>query len=408
LLTNIRFSHSFTAAGLPASLVTDKFQAVLMGLLVIILTIAVTAKDENHVSKSEFDLASNWTKDGLRAAVTLFIAIASAELFNQGTWQRVWAAEDVSAMRKGFLGGSVLVFFLMMFFGIMGMIAYANDPEAYNNYEKFAYLAFFDLLEPLGNGWHIVTLILVTALAASSIDSLQTGLTAIFSHDLVKYGYYPKQISRVLVVAINIPAIYFASEKYDVLTLFLVADLICATSVFPVFLGLQTTDIGILKAPTELGAFLGCISGVVTVLINGIVNDSEGGLFQYFKLENEGICALCGSKTMVSFIITPIVSAIMTYVFTFADIAMRGDRARQPIFHIAWDEEELNRDVKKLESSDDDSGAIAKDTTEAVAVEDVEASQIMSVRDLQAEEIMDEAEEVVVSDDTLTSVEVAA
>jgi hypothetical protein len=26
----------------------------------------------------------------------------------------------------------------MMFFGIMGMIAYANDPEAYDNYEKFA------------------------------------------------------------------------------------------------------------------------------------------------------------------------------------------------------------------------------------------------------------------------------
>jgi SSS family solute:Na+ symporter len=385
--------------------VTDKFQAVLMGVLVIMLTIAVTAKSENHVNRAEFDLASNWTKDGLRAAVTLFIAIASAELFNQGTWQRVWAAEDIPAMRKGFLGGSVLVFFLMMFFGIMGMIAYANDPESYDNYEKFAYLAFFDLLEPLGNGWHILVLILVTALAASSIDSLQTGLTSIFSHDLVKFGYYPKQVTRLLVIAINIPAIYFASEKYDVLTLFLVADLVCATSVFPVFLGLQTTDIGILKAPTELGAFLGCISGVVTVLVNGIVNDSEGGVFDYFKLENEGICALCGSKTMISFIITPIVSAIMTYVFTFADIAIRGDRARQPIFTFAFDEKDAA--VKQLESSDDDSGIIAKDT-EAAVDEDVEASRIMSKRDLQAEEIMDdEAEEVAVPNDTLTSVEVS-
>jgi SSS family solute:Na+ symporter len=117
-----------------------------MAILVITLTIAVTSESENKVSKAEFDLASNFTTDGLMAAVTLFIAIASAELFNQGTWQRVWAAEDVPAMRKGFLVGSIMVFFLMMFFGIMGMIAYAKDPESYDAYEKFAFLAFFDLL----------------------------------------------------------------------------------------------------------------------------------------------------------------------------------------------------------------------------------------------------------------------
>ena len=62
----------------------------------------------------------------------------SAEMFNQATWQRVWAAKSVKDMRRGFAGGSFLVFLLMMFFGIMGMIAYANDPEAYDNYEKYA------------------------------------------------------------------------------------------------------------------------------------------------------------------------------------------------------------------------------------------------------------------------------
>lgn len=59
-------------------------------------------------------------------------------MFNQATWQRVWAAKSIHDMRKGFAGGCLLVFLLMMFFGIMGMIAYANDPEAYDNYEKFA------------------------------------------------------------------------------------------------------------------------------------------------------------------------------------------------------------------------------------------------------------------------------
>jgi len=112
--------------------------------------------------------------------LVLGFKIASAEMFNQANWQRVWAAESIPAMRKGFFLGAFLVFLLMMFFGIIAMIAYANDPEAYNMGDKFAYLAFFDLLMPLGNGWHVITLILVTALAASSIDSLQNALTCIF------------------------------------------------------------------------------------------------------------------------------------------------------------------------------------------------------------------------------------
>ncbi|CAB9510411.1 expressed unknown protein [Seminavis robusta] len=327
-----------TFAGLPASILTDKFQGIIMALLVLMLTIAVCAFQENRVTREEFALASNWTTDGLMAAVTLFIAIVCAELFNQATWQRVWAAEDEKALRRGFLVGSAMVFLLMAFFGIMGMIAYANDPESYDNFEKFAFLAFFDLLAPMGNGWHVLVLILVTALAASSIDSLQNGITSIFSADLVKIGWNPKWITRALVVSINVPAIYMASIQYDVISLFLVADLVCATSVLPVFLGLQTRDWGLLKAPTELGAISGCIAGVVTVLINGVVNDADGGLFDYFWLRNDAICALCGSKTMVSFIITPLISGFFTYLVSFLDILARGDRARMPLIPLPFDE----------------------------------------------------------------------
>jgi solute:Na+ symporter, SSS family len=369
LLTN-NFSESFsysiaislgvvtifytTMAGLPASILTDKFQGIIMASLVVILTIAVCAFPENRVTPEEFALASNWTTDGLMAAVTLFIAIACAELFNQGTWQRVWAAEDEKALRRGFFMGSGLVFLLMSFFGIMGMIAYANDPAAYDNGEKYAYLAFFDLLGPLANGWHIMVLILVTALAASSVDTLQNGITCIFNADLVKIGWNPKWINRALVVVVNIPAIYMASIKYDVISLFLVADLVCATSVFPVFLGLQTRDIWILKAPTELGAISGCIAGVVTVLINGVVNDADGGLFDYFWLKNDAICALCGSKTMVSFIITPLFSAFFTYLVSFLDILARGEtRARMPLIPVAYDKHNETGEVEEHNDDDD-------------------------------------------------------
>lgn len=329
-----------TIAGLPASIVTDKFQGVIMIVLVVMLAIAVTTQSENKVTREEFALASEWTVEGFQALVTLILAITAAELFNQGTWQRVWAAESVPAMRKGFALGSFMVFLLIMFFGIMGMIAYANDPEAYDSFEKFNFLAFFDILAPLQPFWHIMALILVTALASSSIDTLQNGITSVFSRDLIKCGCNPSLAARIVIVLINIPAIFLASKGYSVLELFLVADLVCATSAFPVFLGLQTKDYGILKAPTELGAFLGSLSGFAAVLVNGVINDAEGGLFEYFLLRNGGICALCGTKTMVSFIVTPVVSLVMTYVFTFMDIAMRGDRARRPLFTLMFDAED--------------------------------------------------------------------
>lgn len=344
-----------TIAGTPASIITDKFQSIMMAILVIILTFAVTTNPENSVTRSEFALASNWTVDGLTTAITLIIAIACAELFNQGNWQRVWAAESIPALKKGFCIGSAMVFSLMMFFGVMGMLAYANDPTSYDDGIKFAYLSFFDLLEPLKEGWHILTLILVTALCASTVDTLQNGMASFFSRDVVKVGWNPQWVARILIIAINIPAIYLASKAYSVISLFLVADLVCATSVFPVFCGLQTKDRGFLKAPTELGAFLGCVTGVVTVLINGLINNAEGGIFEYFWLRNGAICALCGTKTMVSFIITPLTSLCATYLFSFVDLSIRGDRARQPLIILDFDADDKPSDgnpVKDVEKED--------------------------------------------------------
>ena len=241
-----------------------------------------------------------------------------------------------------------MVFMLMLFFGIMGMIAYSKDPVSYDNFEKLSFLAFFDLLLPLGNGWHVLVLIFITALAASSLDSLQNGLNSIFYRDALRLGFNAHVTASVLVVLMNVPAIWIASLQYSVIALFLVADLVCATAVLPVFLGLQETDKlgGLLPAPTELGAFLGIISGFVTVLVNGAINDA--GLFQYFWLRNGGICALCGQETMITFIVTPLIAGIMTYVFTHVDLLIRGkERARTPLIQLPFDvDEEQEADDK--------------------------------------------------------------
>ena len=252
-----------------------------------------------------------------------------------------------------------------MFFGIMGMIAYANDPVSYDNFEKYSYLAFFDLLVPLGNGWHIVVLIFITALCASSLDSLQNGLNSIFYRDALRAGFNAHITASVLVVLMNVPAIWLASLKFNVLGLFLVADLVCATAVLPTFLGLQTTDKlgGWLPAPTELGAFLGILSGMACVLINGEINGAHG--FGYFWLPNDAICALCGVETMISFIVTPLVAGFMTYVFSHLDLFIRGkERARRPVFEFAFDKDivDADADADIVKDDNDETAAAAADS----------------------------------------------
>lgn len=201
----------------------------------------------------------------------------------------------------------------------------------------------------------MITLIIVTALAASSIDTLQTGIASIFSSDLLRFGLSDRValvISRILLILINIPAVIMSSKRFDVIGLFLVADLVCGTAVFPVFLGLMTEDWGPIPAPTEAGAFLGIWSGIGAVLVNGhVIGFTEAtnfitgetiatGPWSYFWLTNSAECAVCGTNTMITFIIVPIVAGFFTLFFSKLDIMIRGERAREPIFKVAQPEVE--------------------------------------------------------------------
>jgi Na+/proline symporter len=254
-----------------------------------------------------------------------------------------------------------MIFVLMMFFGIMGMIAYSRDPDSYENFSKLGYLSIFDLIRNLPQFWHYVTLVLLTLLAASSIDTLQNGLASIFSHDLIKCKLSPNW-SRLLIVGLNIGAVIMSSRRYEVVPLFLVADLVAATAVFPLFLGIRNVDWVFggedsrlpmlpkvtIPAPTELGAFLGAISAMIAVVINGEINNvhkainpytgkvyDRSALAYFWLIQNPTeTCPLCGKKTMVTFIVVPLVGLVFTLFWSFLDVLVGGDKARQPFCFI--------------------------------------------------------------------------
>lgn len=364
-------------AGLPASVITDRLQGVMITGFMLLFTVILLA--DNRVTKAQYERASKSTDEGFVVMITLIIAVLSAELFNAGQWQRVYAAKSTADLRKGLALGAGLIFFVMWFFGVLGVVSLAKYYDDYEVSEpsKYAYLGFFYLAESLNKGWHVLILIFATSLCVSSVDSIQNGLTSVLYRDVLNFGV-PVNVIRVVCAALNIGAIFVAIDKIDVLSLFLMVDLVCALGAPALYLGLMREDISsFIVAPTELGAIMGVVSSAIAVIVQGAVLDMDGawtdcyggvhstkalavaanewctpaaapvhrawGPFGNFWLpdgttvEGGGLQAFGGKRTLLTFILAIVFSTFGTFFFSWLDVYFRGERARQPLIAISGD-----------------------------------------------------------------------
>ncbi len=231
--------------GLEATIFTDAIQfAVIVPLLLLSFGIAVFALGGwgsaiAPVTQAAPELLTLANGPGIKFGATLVIAVIAAEMFNQTNWQRIYACKSDQVVRRSFLGSFLVILPMLFISGLLGIVAMHfgfNDDRA-----------FFSLIQALElPSWvSIAVLVLVLALVMSSLDSLLNGIASVFTPDLLRF--FPNQstngilrISRVLTVAVGIPAILIASQGYNVLYLFLLADLVCAGALFPVLFGLYS------------------------------------------------------------------------------------------------------------------------------------------------------------------------
>lgn len=234
-----------TVGGLAATIFTDAIQfIVIVPLLLLSFAIALIALGGwgtaiEPVTQSAPQLLSLANGPGIKFGATLVIAVISAEMFNQANWQRIYACRDDVVVRRSFLGSFLFIVPMLFVAGLLGILAmhfgFSDDR------------AFFSLIEALGlPGWvSIAVLVLVLALVMSSLDTLLNGIASVFTIDLVRF--FPTmpstgilRASRILTVAVGIPVVLIASQGYNVLYLFLLADLVCAGALFPVLFGLYS------------------------------------------------------------------------------------------------------------------------------------------------------------------------
>lgn len=234
-----------TVGGLGATIFTDAIQfAVIVPLLLLSFGIAVVALGGwgaaiAPVTQTAPELLTLSNGPGIKFGATLVIAVVAAEMFNQTNWQRIYACRSNQVVRQSFLGSFLLILPLLFISGLLGILAMHfgfNDDRA-----------FFSLIQALSlPAWvGITVLVLVLALVMSSLDSLLNGLASVFTTDIQRlFPRLPSQgilrASRLLTVVIGIPAIAIAAQGYNVLYLFLLADLVCAGALFPVLFGLYS------------------------------------------------------------------------------------------------------------------------------------------------------------------------
>lgn len=313
-------------SGLPGSIWTDRLQGVIMVIFIIVTIIACFGG--LHIAEGKWGEVATWSDKGFESLVTLILAVVGAELFNMGSWQRVYAAESVAALRKGCALGAVLIFLTMFLFGLSGMLAEAQDRSRPESTLVIKALAFFDLLTTQNAGIQGLVFALAVCMVASTVDSLQTGLISVLSKDILGTTLTQVQsliVGQLFLVAVNVPAIIMASEStkdpalgWNIINLFLVADLIALSIAMPIFMGM-------VPMMTQNGAFAGCFAGLLMIMGFGWV---EFGTFvaglEMFTLMAFGNIkpleyGLGASRTCIIFVLLPIVTGVVTYVVSWME-----------------------------------------------------------------------------------------
>ncbi|HVL80682.1 MAG TPA: sodium:solute symporter [Actinomycetota bacterium] len=254
---------AYTAyAGLRASIRTDRWQAwMVVGLLgaAAVAWSSTIGDPEDALSRVEvrFDQAN------LEAAATLVLAVLAANIFHQGYWQRVWAAESDRALRRGAALGAALTVPVVAVTGLAGVLVSSTGADLGRVPVPF-FAPLTALLWVVGVG----VVVLGVSLVASSVDTLTNALASLVVAERPRLGM---RGARLVTLALMVPAVALALQGWSVLRVFLIADLLAATVAVPVVLGVW-------RRATAAGAIAGAVAGLAgSVLIGLRYSGSVGG-----------------------------------------------------------------------------------------------------------------------------------
>ena len=245
--------------GLRASILTDNIQFVVIIVLLIISFTYLFSYNydefnfqfikQNKKALLSFNYLTNFT-----AGLTFFIAVAATNLFHQGNWQRVYAAQNNEVLKKSLIISFLIIIPIVFLMGFSGLVAVSENSDVIPD------LAFFSLLlKEQILMLSVIVIILAISITISSIDTLINAISSLVIVDgnkILNYkGNYLK-LSKIFIIFLSIIAFIIASKGFSILYLFLIADLFCCSAVMTIFYGFYNKNL------TEKNAYLSIIVGL--------------------------------------------------------------------------------------------------------------------------------------------------
>ena len=248
--------------GLRASIFTDNIQMIVISILLLISISYILSNTGNSftfdfIEQKNPQLLSSSYIPSYTAGLTFFIAVAATNLFHQGNWQRVYAAKNYHTLKQSLLISFFIIIPIVFFMGFIGMISFSIDPSQRPD------LGFFTLL--LKEQSQTLSLLIITlglALTISTVDTLVNAISSLFvvdgkaTFDLNKKTDYLK-LSKYFIILLSLISFFIASKGFDILYLFLLADLFCCAFVYTVFYSFYNKDVN------ERTAYIAIVIGLV-------------------------------------------------------------------------------------------------------------------------------------------------
>ncbi len=248
--------------GLKASIFTDNIQMVVIGVLLLISFVYINSFTGSQFSfefikeKNPHLLSSSYIPS-YTAGLTFFIAVAATNLFHQGNWQRVYAAKNFETLRKSLIISFFIIIPVVFYMGFTGMVAFSIDPTTRPD------LGFFTLL--LKEQTELLSLFVIVlglALTISTVDTLINAISSLIVVDgkatfsLSKKTNY-LNFSKYIILFLSLISFIVASKGFDILYLFLLADLFCCAFVLTIFYSFYNKNIN------EKNAYISIIIGLI-------------------------------------------------------------------------------------------------------------------------------------------------
>lgn len=270
-----------TWGGFKVSFLTDIIQGTMVVGLIILAAITVGARTEIDRSLIDSSGLLNASLLGWQLLYILPVALLTNTFFLSHVWLRIFASRTDKDLLIGTSIASFVVLCILVLVGTTGLLAawsgvWPGDPP------QLGSIAFFLLLGELPSWVVGIVLLMVVVLSTAAFDSIQSGMVSTASNDIFR-NRLPLIYIRIGVVLVIIPVIVVALKSPSVLRIFLISDLVSASAIPVLMLGLWDKMYWL----TAFEVIAGGLGGILSIWIFGTIyygSAYEGG--QLLLLEN--------------------------------------------------------------------------------------------------------------------------